>query len=122
MNYSITQYGKELDKSLYTIDEINEVFSSKENDLVLNFPGQYDWNFKTGSNCVFTTGAYCTFETGSSCKFKTDSNCLFNTGSDCKFKTGYNCTILLRDKKKYITFIIKEAGTYEIEDNELIKK
>ena len=35
MNYSITQNGKPLDKSKYTIDEKTKTFSSNENNLVL---------------------------------------------------------------------------------------
>ena len=82
--YSITQYGKPLDKNKYTIDEKNKVFSSSENNLVLDFSGEYGWSFNTDS--------YCTFDTGSGCTFDTDSYCTFDTGSGCTFKTGSSCT------------------------------
>ena len=67
--YSITQYGKPLDKNKYTIDEKNKVFSSSENNLVLDFSGEYGWSFNTDSYCTFDTGSGCTFKTGSSCTF-----------------------------------------------------
>ena len=37
MNYKVIQWGKELDKSKYTFDETTKTFSSKENNLVLDF-------------------------------------------------------------------------------------
>ena len=91
-NLRITQNGKPLDESLYTIDMENMVFSSGEDNLVLDFTGLDGWTFKTGNDCIFTTSYGCTFDTGSDCTFKTGSHCTFNTGSDCTFKTSYNCT------------------------------
>ena len=92
MNYSITQNGKPLDKSKYTIDEKSKTFSSNEDDLVLDFHGLEGWTFKTGSNCTFDTGGYCTFNTSGYCTFKTGSCCTFDTGGNCTFDTGSNCT------------------------------
>jgi len=37
MDFTVTQYGKELEKSKYTFDEETKTFSSKENNLVLDF-------------------------------------------------------------------------------------
>ena len=112
-NYSISQYGKPLDKSKYTIDEDTKTFSSDENDLVLDFHNLDNCTFKTGSCCTFKAGScctfkagsYCTFKTGYSCTFKTGhnctfktwSNCTFKTGNDCTFKTGNDCVVVRRD-------------------------
>ena len=65
--FSVTQNGKELDKSKYVWDENNKVFSTKENNLVLDFSDYSEVTFKTGSSCTFKTGAYCTFKTGDNC-------------------------------------------------------
>jgi hypothetical protein len=92
MNYSITQNGKSLDPSKYTICEKTKTFSTNEDGLVLDFNGLYGWSFKTGSGCTFDTGANCTFDTGSNCTFDTGSGCTFDTGSNCTFKTGFSCT------------------------------
>ena len=92
MKYSITQYGSPLNKSLYTLDEKTKTFSSKENNLVLDFGSESNCTFKTGSDCTFNTGAYCTFNTSYNCTFKTGAYCTFNTHSDCTFDTGSGCT------------------------------
>jgi uncharacterized cupin superfamily protein len=99
-NYKVTQHGLELHPSKYTFDENNKVFSSLENDLVLDFSTVDGFTFKTGSDCTFKTGSDCTFTTihdctfitGSSCTFKTGSYCTFKTGNYCTFNTGFNCT------------------------------
>jgi len=57
--YSITQFGKPLDKSKYTIDEKTKTFSSNENSLVLDFSDKWDWVFGTASDCTFKTGYEC---------------------------------------------------------------
>jgi co-chaperonin GroES (HSP10) len=98
--FSVTQNGKELDKSKYNWDERTKTFSTNENNLVLDFSDYFGCTFKTDSSCTFNTASGCTFETGfdcifdtdSGCTFKTDSGCTFKTGSDCTFNTGNNCT------------------------------
>jgi len=92
MNYSVTQNGKPLDPSKYNWDENTKTFSTKENNLVLDFLCILNCTFKTGFNCTFNTGSGCTFNTGLNCTFNTDSDCTFNTGSGCTFNTDYNCT------------------------------
>ena len=89
--FSITQFGKPLDKSLYTIDLTNKIFGSNENELVLDFYNLRGWNFTTGSYCTFRTGGSCTFYTGTYCTFKTGGSCIFKTGYDCTFMTGLRC-------------------------------
>jgi hypothetical protein len=89
--FSVTQYGKELDKSKYTWDK-NKVFSTTENNLVLDFSDYTEVIFKTGDYCTFKTGHSCTFKTGHSCTFNTGYACTFKTGSECTFKTGDYCT------------------------------
>jgi len=92
MNFSVTQFGVQLDKSKYTWCEKTKTFSTTERNLVLDFSNINGVTFKTGSICTFTTGHHCTFKTGSNCTFYTWSNCTFNTGSDCTFYTWSNCT------------------------------
>ena len=65
--YSITQFGKQLSKSKYTIDEKTKTFSTNEDNLVLDFSGEYGWTFDTSYDCTFKTGSNCTFDTGSYC-------------------------------------------------------
>ena len=128
MNFSVTQNGIVLDSDKYNWDESTKVFSTEENDLVLDFSDIDGVVFKTGSGCKFITGSYCTFDTGDNCKFntdydctfvtgayctfktssyctfKTESNCIFNTDSCCKFITGSNCTFDTGDKCTIRTF------------------
>ncbi len=91
-DFSITQNGKPLDKSKYTIDLVNEVFASRAVNLELDFTGCHGWTFKTGENCTFKTGVSCTFRTGNECTFKTGYDCIFYTGHQCTFDTGNRCT------------------------------
>jgi hypothetical protein len=91
MNFSVTQNGKSLSKSKYSWDEKTKVFSTDEDNLVLDF--------SDGSYCTFKTGSYCTFDTGSYCTFKTGSYCTFKTGHNCTFKTGDNCFVTRWDVK-----------------------
>ena len=96
-NYSVTYYGKPLEKFLYSIDLDNKTFGSKINNLVLDFTGFDDWTFKTGNGCTFRTGYRCTFMTTFNCTFKTSKYCTFMTSSRCTFDTGESCTFLLYD-------------------------
>jgi hypothetical protein len=133
--FSVTRYGKELDKSKYNWDEENNVFSTNEDNLVLDFSYYievvfktgHSCTFKTGDNCTFTTGSHCTFTTGSYgtfttgysctfhtgfyCTFKTGDFCTFKTGHSCKFNTGENCFVTRHDVK----------GVTEIPQNKTIK-
>jgi hypothetical protein len=125
--FSVTQNGIELDKSKYNWDEVNKVFSTNENFLVLDFSDYFGVIFLTGSyctfttglNCIFNTGWNCTFNTGSYCTFKTGSDCTFNTGSDCTFNTGCNCTFKTGDNCVIIRYDVK--GVIEIPKNKTIK-
>lgn len=99
-NFSITQYGKPLDKSKYTIDIENKVFSTEEVCLVFNLNSlKSGWTFNTGNGCIFNTGTHCTFNTGKFCMFKTANDCIFNVGDmsciccdfNCTFTTGIGC-------------------------------
>ena len=84
--------GEPLSLNLFDWDAETNTFSSREDNLVIDFSGVYNCTFKTYSDCTFKTGSFCTFKTGSGCSFKTGSDCTFKTGSDCTFKTGYTCT------------------------------
>jgi hypothetical protein len=90
--FSVTKCGIPLDPSLYTWDEKTKTFSSKEEELVLDFTDVSGVTFNTGHSCSFNTGSDCTFQTGSHCTFNTDYDCIFKTGFDCTFKTGADCT------------------------------
>ena len=59
MTFSVTQYGKPLDPSKYFWDEDKKIFSTKENDLVLDFSDYYFITFNTGYSCYFHTGSDC---------------------------------------------------------------
>jgi len=96
MNFSIAQHGIPLDKSLYTIDLKNKVFTSESNYIVLDFTNCTGWTFTTGGNCTFYTGYGCTFDTGSYCMFKTGDNCTFTTSNNCTFYTGDRCIYHLK--------------------------
>ena len=76
MSYSVTKNGIPLDPSLYTFNEETRTFSSKEDDLVLDFSLISGCTFKTGSGCTFNTNSYCTFKTSYDCTFKTGSGCV----------------------------------------------
>jgi hypothetical protein len=114
MNYSITQTGKPLDPSLYTIDEETKIFSCEEDNLVLDFCGLDGWTFNVGNSCTFKTGSRCTFKTGDSCTFNTGSHCTFNTGSHCIFKTCNSCTLLYSTYKVFRAFL--DEGYFVIND------
>jgi uncharacterized cupin superfamily protein len=95
--FSITQHGKELDKSKYSWNEETKTLTTKENGLVLDFSDYFGVTFKTGFSCTFTTGNSCTFNTGSRCTFKTGSSCTFNTSVSCTFDTGSCCAFKTGD-------------------------
>jgi hypothetical protein len=90
--FSITQYGKELDKSKYSWNEKTKTLSTTEIYLVLDFSNYDNVTFNTGNYCIFTTGHHCTFTTGHYCTFTTGSSCAFHTSYSCTFKTGDYCT------------------------------
>ena len=95
--FSVTQNGKALDSSKSQWNEEAKTFSSKEDNLVLDFSEYDSCTFKTGSYCTFITGPYCTFDTGSHCAFDTGYSCTFNTSYSCTFNTGSECVIVRRD-------------------------
>ena len=65
----VLQGGKPLALSKFTWCEKTKTFSSKENDLVIDFAGIWDCTFTTGGDCTFKTGGDCTFKTGERCTF-----------------------------------------------------
>ena len=117
MNYSIIQFGKPLATSKYTIDVVNKTFSSKEDNLVLDFSNLNSWLFKTGNSCTFKTGSFCTFKTYGNCMFKTYSNCMFKTYSNCTFNTHGDCTFKTAD---YCTFHTHGDCTFTIGTKSII--
>jgi uncharacterized cupin superfamily protein len=101
--FSVTKNGIPLSKKLYTWNEHTRTFSTKENELVLDFSGIDNCTFNTGHICTFNTGSYCTFNTGSYCTFNTGFDCTFKTSFDCTFNTGYNCTFKTGDNCTFKT-------------------
>lgn len=79
----VLQNGKPLDLDKFEWNVDARVFSTTENNLVIDFNGIHNCTFKTGSNCMFKTGFNCTFDTGSVCTFKTGPNCTFDTEKNC---------------------------------------
>ena len=106
MSYSITQYGKPLSKKKYSIDLEDRIFSSSEDDLVLDFTGfnKNNWQFSTGGNCTFKAGSYCMFNTGNNCTFEAGNRCVFKTGGGCTFKTGTECTFATDNNCTFDTY------------------
>ena len=91
-NFSVTKNGKELSSHLYSWNINTKIFSTNEDNLVLDFRGINNCTFITGSGCTFITGNNCTFTTGSGCTFDTHSKCTFTTHSGCTFTTESKCT------------------------------
>jgi hypothetical protein len=89
MNFSVSQYGLPLSPSKYTWDEEDKVFSSDENELVIDFFGI--------DGCKFNVGFYCTINAGYDCTFNTGAYCTINAEYNCVFHTGYQCAIVRRD-------------------------
>jgi hypothetical protein len=88
----VLQYGKPLDLDKFNWDEDARVFSTIEDNLVIDFSDKIFCTFKTGDNCTFNTGSRCTFNTSYDCTFNTGDDCTFDTGSRCTFNTRSNCT------------------------------
>ena len=109
MKFSVTQKGKPLSKSKYTWDEKTCIFSTMEDNLVLDFSNYSHCTFNTGWGCTFTTGWNCTFTTDSHCTFNTGSSCTFNTGRSCTFKTDWSCTFTCGEK-----CVVVRRDVYEI--------
>ncbi len=87
----VSQNGKPLALDKFEWDKKEKIFSSGENDLIIDFASINGITFNTESNCVFKTESYCRFNTNYNCQFNTGAYCVFNTGTDCIFKTNYNC-------------------------------
>ena len=119
IKFSVTRNGKPLSKDHYTLDEENRIFSTRENELVIDFTDIDDYTFKTGNNCTiiarygctFITNDGCTFNTGLNCTFNTGSNCTFTTGNACTFNTGSNCTF---NTVSYCAFKTGERCTFNV--------
>jgi len=101
--------GKPLPIDKFIWDETTNTFSSREDNLVLDFNEVNNCTFKTGGSCTFKTGSDCTFNTGSFCTFDTWSNCTFKTGYDCTFDTGERCTFDTREE-----CVVVRRDVYEV--------
>jgi hypothetical protein len=112
--YKIGQKGKLLDKSLYTIDNDQRIFTTTENNLTVNFKNLKGWTFRTGNNCKFKTGNFCTFYVGDDCKFSTWSGCVFIPGDDCELVYLYNKKTY-KLKPKIISILTQQYGIEIVE-------
>lgn len=95
--FSVTQNGKPLDKSKYTWNKETRTFTTKEDDLVLDFSKNNSITFNTGSRCIFKAGDDCKFNTLDNCTFTTGSKCEFNTGERCNFNVENYCVFNTKD-------------------------
>ena len=102
--------GKPLGMDRFEWDGKARVFSTAEDDLVIDFGDVEGCTFRTGSYCMFNTGYNCTFETGPDCTFRTSFN--------CTFETGERCVVVRRDVNK----VIKLDGSRKIKLNGYGKK
>ena len=64
----VLQNGKPLGLDKFEWDEKAKVFSTREDNLILDFNGI--------NHITFDTGPFCTFDTGSDCTFKTEEKCV----------------------------------------------
>jgi len=119
MTFSVTQNGKPLSKDKYTWDPKTKTFSTKENDLVLDFTGMNGVTFNTGGGCTFSTGGGCTFNTGGGCTFNTGGDCTFNTGGGCTFNADGWCTFTCEENCFVTRWDVK--GVTEIPEGKTIK-
>ena len=102
--------GKPLGMDRFEWDGKARVFSTAEDDLVIDFSGI--------AHCTFRTGSYCTFNTGYNCTFDTGFNCTFDTSFGGTFDTGERCVVVRRDVNK----VIKLDGSRKIKLNVYGKK
>jgi len=63
----VLQNGQPLALDKFEWDASARVFSTTENNLVIDFSGEHSVNFTTGSHCTFKTGSDCTFTCQSDC-------------------------------------------------------
>ncbi len=87
--FSVTQFGYPLDPGKYVWDSKNLIFTSDENNLVLDFSTYNFVEFKTRNYCTFVTGRFCKFDSG--------DFCIFNVGSNSIFNVGINCSLICYD-------------------------
>jgi len=92
--YKITKNGKPLDPKLYTIDEANQAFISKENSLVIDFTGEDCWIFRIGDSCTITAGNHCTINTYSGCTITVGNRCIIDAWGGCNITTGENAVVV----------------------------
>jgi len=101
--YKITKNGVALDPELYTIDKVNKTFTSKENNLVLDFTGKSNWIFRIGDHCTIDTYSDCTITVGDHCNIDAESNCNITTGNRCNIDTCSDCNIATGDQAVVVT-------------------
>ena len=126
MSFTVSRYGKTLDPNFYTWDKENKIFTTKEDNVVLDFSTIDGVTFNTGSFCTIEAGSNCIFNIGddcnvisgsgcnvvsgsgcmintcSGCTFDVKDECVFKTGSSCEFKVGIECVIIRRDNFEVI--------------------
>ena len=94
MSFSITNNGKELDKSLYILDKNDKMFYTEMDNLNLDFSSINGWTFSVGNNCTLYTGHFCTVNTGRNCLIFTYTDVVLQTDVYCEIYANRNlCTV-----------------------------
>ena len=91
--FTVRKNNKPLDISLYNWDEETGTFSTKENDLVIDFGNADNITFKIGFRTTIYCGSGCYINSGSFCKCYVGHGCYLNIGSGCYINSGDFCNI-----------------------------
>lgn len=132
MDYTIKQNGRNLNTSLYTIDDRKKTFQSLEDNLELDFTSLSGWSFDIlgcawcslsgGDSCTVIAGNVNNFYFGDNCDFDSGDRCTFITGNYCTFKThgrlsrfntGEKCTFNCPGKDNDFTKIGRDGTIYK---------
>jgi len=74
----------------FSWDEKTKIFSSRENNLTVNFTGIDNCTIIVSEKCKVFAGNNCTIISGGRCDFETGDNCTFYAEPHCVFKTRYD--------------------------------
>lgn len=116
MSYTITQNGDPLSASLYTVDEENKIFTTLEDNLLVDFTDLSGWCFhmdgcswctiladdychvKAGHHNTIVAGVSSCFQCGWATSYTTGPSCCFHSrGHENTFDVGDDCIINCKD-------------------------
>jgi len=92
--YKITKNGVALDPKLYTIDEVNRTFISKEDGLTIDFAGENGWIFRIKYSCTISAGDGCFISAYSNCTITVGNRCIIDAWGGCNITTGENAVVV----------------------------